>query len=84
MRAVGTSDETGLRLGDVTLRAPKKMKGTTRGRSLLTGGLLVAFVGLSYSSVIRRTSQNDLAKEFEREIAEEARLQAEAAEKRHT
>lgn len=56
-----------------------KMNGTTRGRSLLTGGLLVAFVGLSYSSVIKRTSQNDLAKEFEREIAEEARLQAEAA-----
>jgi hypothetical protein len=47
-----------------------------RGRALLTGGLLVAFVGLSYASVIRRTSQNDLLAEFEREIAEENRQQA--------
>lgn len=60
------------------------MNGTKRGRSLLTGGFLVAFVGLSYSSVIRRTSQNDLAKELEREIAEEARLQEEEASKRQT
>lgn len=55
----------------------------TRGRSLLTGGLLMAFVGLSYASVIRRTSQNDLVKELEREIAEESKLQgAEQAEDR--
>lgn len=43
----------------------------------------MAFVGLSYASVIRRTSQNDLVKELEREIAEESKLQgAEQAEDR--
>lgn len=48
---------------------------TTRGRSLLTGGLLLAFVGLSYSSVIRRTAHDEFIDEFNREIAEEAARQ---------
>ncbi len=74
MRAVGTSIGPG--------GTQKNQKMGTKARSLLTGGLLVAFVGLSYSSVIRRTSQNDLVRELEREIAEEARLQEEEAKRR--
>lgn len=54
----------------------------TRTRSFLTGGLLVAFVLGSYASVIRRTSQDDLVAEFEREIAEENEVQQRQARAR--
>ena len=49
----------------------------TSRSSLITGGLLLAFVGLSYSSVIRRSSSGkEFLEEFEREIAEESAKQA--------
>jgi len=46
-----------------------------RPLNILVGGLLATFVGATYVSVIRRTSHDDIEKEFEREIIEEFRNQ---------
>lgn len=46
-------------------------------------GLLAVFVGGSYLTIIKRVSDNDLEKELERELVEEARRQLkEAGERR--
>lgn len=51
------------------------MRRRGRGLNVLVAGLLVTFVSGSYFSVIRRTSSDDIEKEFEREILEEFRKQ---------
>jgi hypothetical protein len=54
----------------------------SKGRALnfLLAGLLGAFVTASYTSVIRRTSSDDIEKEFEKEILEEYRKQEKQAQ----
>ena len=48
-----------------------------RARSGTPPGLLLAFVGVTYTSVIRRSSSGkEFLEEFEREIAEESARQA--------
>ena len=47
----------------------------------LLAGLLGAFVTASYMSVIRRTSSDDIEKEFEKEILEEYRKQEKQAKR---